>query len=343
MFNQTNRPNLSRNLLRIVFAACVPLLLMPASQAQSPQRAKLGYALPEDHPQGLAAKYFAELIAKGSNGRILVQTFSDSKLGDDRAMIGAMQGGIQELSIQSTSPFVGTIKEFGLLDLPFIFASEKQADSVLDGAVGKKLLELMQSKGLVGLSYLENGFRQMTNSRRPINTADDIKGLKIRVMQSPVFIDTMKSLGANPTPLAFAELFVALETRTVDGQENPLAIIDSAKFYEVQKYLSVTNHAYNAFVLSASKAWFDKLSPADQAMVRNAALKTRDYQRKLNRERNAKYLVDLQKRGMVVNSVSPAELEKMAVAVRPVRDKFAAQYDAALAQKFFAALDAAAP
>lgn len=314
-------------------------LSLPSAFAQ--QRAKLGYALAEDHPQGLAAKYFSELVQKGTNGRITVQTFSDSKLGDDQKLIGAMQGGTMEISIQSTSPFVGAVKEFGLLDMPFIFSSEKQADAVLDGPVGRKLMALMQPKGLVGLTFMENGFRQMTNSRKPIKTAADMKGLKVRVMQSTVFIDTMKALGANPTPLAFAELFMALEMRTVDGQENPFSIIDSAKLYEVQKYLSVTNHVYNAFILTASKSWFDKLSPADQAAVRDAAIKTRDYQRKLNRERTAKYLAGLQERGMVVNTVDPAELQRMNGLVRPVREKFTAQYDPALVQEFFAAIDAA--
>lgn len=332
--------NLIRRLALVAAITAASSALLP-TVAVAQQRAKLGYALPEQHPQGQAAKYFADLVNKGSNGRIVVQTYSDSKLGDDRAMIGAMQGGVQELSIQSTSPFVGTFKEFGLLDMPFLFASEKQADAVLDGPVGRKLLDIMQTKNLVGLTYMENGFRQMTNSRRPIVTAEDMKGLKVRVMQSPVFIETMGALGANPTPMAFAELFVALETRTVDGQENPFAIIESAKFYEVQKFLSVTNHVYNPFVLTASKSWFDKLSPSDQVLVRDAAVKTRDFQRKLNREQTAKYLTDLQQRGMAVNTVAPAELQRMTTAVRPVREKFAAQYDPALVKEFFAAVDAA--
>jgi tripartite ATP-independent transporter DctP family solute receptor len=312
-----------------------------AAQEIREHKMKLGYALKEDHPQGLAAKRFGELLAQKSGGKMILQSYGNNQLGDDKQMIGALQGGVQEFSIQATSPFVGTVKDFGMLDFFFLFSDEKQADIVLDGPVGQKLLAKTQDKGLVGLVFLENGFRNITNNKRPITRSEDIQGLKIRVMQSPVFIESMQQLGANPTPLAFSELYTALETGTVDGQENPFAIIESAKFAEVQKFLSVTNHVYNSFVLTASKKWWDKLNPAEQKLVREAALETREYQRKTNRELNAGYLAALQSQKMQINTVSTAELARMRDKVRGVADKFGKDYDQALLKEFQAAIDAA--
>ena len=341
MKNQFSAYYFRRHLVWSIFSLAISTVACLPATTLAQQKAKLGFALAEDHPQGKAARFFAERVNQSTGGRIQIQTFSDSRLGDDKAMISALQSGVQELSIQSTSPFVGTVKEFGLLDLPFIFSTEKQADAVLDGAVGQKLLDGMQSRGLVGLAFLENGFRQMTNNRRPIQRVEDIQGLKLRVMQSPVFIDTVKQLGANPTPLPFSELYVALETGAVDGQENPFAIIDSAKLYEVQKFVSVTNHVYNAFIITAGKPWWDKLSPSDQNLVKEAAIKTREYQRKLNRDLVSKYQAQLQKSGVKINTLPSAELKKMSAAVASVRNKYTAQYDPILVKEFFHAIEVA--
>jgi TRAP-type transport system periplasmic protein len=312
-----------------------------AAEEIRPHKMKLGYALREDHPQGLAAKKFTELLAQKSGGKMVLSTYGNNQLGDDKQMIGALQGGVQEFSIQATSPFVGTIKEYGMLDFPFLITSEKQADAVLDGPFGQKLLALGGAKALVPLVFLENGFRHLTNNKRPIARLEDIKGLKIRVMQSPVFIETVQQLGANPTPLAFSELYSALETGTVDGQENPFAIIETSKFAEVQKYLSLTSHVYNSFVLTASKRWWDKLNATEQAIVRAAAIETREYQRKVNRDLNSTYVAELQKR-MQINNVPAAELARMRERVRGVAEKFAKEYDPALLKEFYAAVESSA-
>ena len=204
--------------MRKISANCARLALIVASlavcfsagaQEIREHKMKLGYALKEDHPQGFAAKKFAELLAQKSGGKMNLQTFANSTLGDDKQMIGALQGGVQEFSIQATSPFVGTVRDYGMLDFFFIFSNEKQADAVLDGPVGQKLLAKNLDKGLVGLAFLENGFRNITNNKRPITRSEDIQGLKIRVMQSPVMIESIQQLGANPTPLAFSELYTA--------------------------------------------------------------------------------------------------------------------------------------
>ena len=312
-----------------------------AAQEIREHKMKLGYALKEDHPQGLAAKRFGELLMQKSGGKMILQSYGNNQLGDDKQMIGALQGGVQEFSIQATSPFVGTVKDFGMLDFFFLFTDATQADKVLDGPVGQKLLAKTQDKGLIGLVFLENGFRNITNNKRPITRLEDIQGLKIRVMQSPVFIESVQQLGANPTPLAFSELYTALETGTVDGQENPFAIIESSKFPEVQKYLSITNHVYNSFVLTASKKWWDKLNPAEQKIVREAALETRAYERKINRDLNAGYLAALQSQKMQINTVSVAELTRMRNKVSNVMQKFSKDYDPVLLKEFMAAIDAA--
>ena len=168
-------------------------------------------------------------------------------------MQNALIGGAQEMMVGSTATLVGVEKDFGVYDLPFLFANEKEADTVLDGPFGQKLIARLPAKGLVGLTYWENGFRNVTNTKRPITRFEDFQGIKLRVMQNPVYIDMFNSFGANAVPLAFAELFTALETRAVDGQENPVNTIQSSKFYEVQKYLSVTKHVYSPWVMTASK------------------------------------------------------------------------------------------
>ena len=225
-----------------------------------------------------------------------------------------------------------------MLDFFFLFANEKQADAVLDGPVGQKLLSKTTDKGLVGLVFLENGFRNITNSKHPITRVEDIQGLKLRVMQSPVFVESVQQLGANPTPLAFSELYSALETKTVDGQENPCPIVETAKFAEVQKYYSVTNHVYNSFVLTASKKWWDKLNPAEQKIVRDSAMETREFHRKLNREVNSKCIAALQAQKMQVNYLSPEEMAHMQDKVKGVIDKFGKDFDQALLKEFLAAI-----
>ena len=336
--------------MKKISAKCAKLALIVASltaciavgaQEIREHKMKLGYALKEDHPQGFAAQKFAELLAQKSGGKLHLQTFANSTLGDDKQMIGALQGGVQEFSIQATSPFVGTVRDYGMLDFFFIFSNEKQADAVLDGPVGQKLLAKNLDKGLVGLVFLENGFRNITNNKRPIARPEDIQGLKIRVMQSPVMIESIQQLGANPTPLAFSELYTALETGTVDGEENPCPIVESAKFAEVQKFYSVTNHVYNSFVLTASKKWWDKLNPAEQKIVTDAALETRAYHRKLNREVNAKCIAALQAQKMQVNQVAPAEMARMRDKTKGVIDKLGKDFDQALLKEFLAAIDAA--
>ncbi|MFZ4288735.1 TRAP transporter substrate-binding protein, partial [Variovorax sp. HJSM1_2] len=295
--------------------------------------AKLGYGAADDHPQGLGAKRFAELVKAKTAGRITVNTYGSGKLGSDPAMQSSVQGGTLEMMVGPTSNLVGAVKEFAVFDLPFIVANYKEADALLDGPVGQQLAGKLDAIGLVELAYWENGFRSMTNSKRAIHKLEDLAGLKVRVIQNPVFIETFKTLGANPVPMPFTELYGALESKAVDAQENPVGLIDASKFYEVQKYLSMTGHIYSPFILIAGKKWMDKLSPADRTAVKEAAEEAAKYQRQLQREQSLKLVAELKGKGMQVNELSPAELQRLRDAVKPVVAKFSNDIGAELVKQ----------
>ncbi|BDG47662.1 TRAP transporter substrate-binding protein [Parageobacillus sp. KH3-4] len=300
---------------------------------------KAGIGLNEDHPEGQGLLKFKEIVEKQSGGKLKVQTYFSASLGDDLKMTEALQGGTQEITIPSTSPLVGIIKEFGILDFPFLFNTAEEADEILDGPIGKKLLEKLPDHELVGLAYWENGFRHVTNSKHPINTTDDLKGLKLRTMQNQVHIDAFKKLGANPTPMAFSEVFTALESKTVDGQENPLATIKSNKYYEVQDYLSLTKHVYTPFVFLVSKKFWDSLSPEEQKILRDAAVEAGKYQRELSRQEDKKALEELKKTGIKINEVSDEQRQKMAEDIKPVIDKYAKEFGEDLVNEMYNELE----
>ena len=201
------------------------------------------------------------------------------------------------------------------------------------------LFAKLPDKGLVGLAFWDLGFRNVTNSKRPITKPEDLEGIKLRVIPNPVFLETFKTFKANPVPMPFSDLYSALDTRAVDGQENPFAVILSNKFFEVQKFLSATNHVYTANTILISKKFWDRLSPVEQKLVQDAALEARDYQRKISRDAAQKAVGELRAKGMQVNEVPPAELGRMRQMVRPVHDKFMAEYDPALVKTFRAELE----
>lgn len=298
-----------------------------------PRLIRFGYGLNEESVQGRAARYLAQELEKISDGKLKMKTFGSANLGSDEQMQGALAGGAQEMMVGSTAPLAGMVKEFGVFDLPFLFNSEKEADAVLDGQLGQDLLKKLEAKGLVGLVYWENGFRNMTNSKRPIVRAEDMQGIKLRVMQNQIALGVFNTLGANAVPMPFSELFTALETRTVDGQENPITTIQSSKFYEVQPYLTITRHVYTPWVVLASKKWWDKLSPDEQRLVRQAAEASRDFERQDSRADSLKAMGTLEQAGMKINTVSPEEVARMREKVQPVVDKYTQELGPALIQQ----------
>lgn len=303
------------NLIRrtLLAAACVATLAPALAQAQDikPRLIRFGYGLNEQSNQGRAAKVFVDEVAKRSGGKMKVRAIGAAALGPDTQMQQALIGGAQEMMVGSTATLVGITKEMALWDTPFLFNNTKEADAVLDGPIGRKVMDKLEEKGLVGLVYWENGFRNLTNSKRPIAKMEDLGGVKLRVMQNNVYLDSFKLLGANAVPLPFSELFSALETNTVDGQENPYNTILSSKFYEVQKYLSITNHVYSPWIVTVSKKWWDGLSKDEQKVLRDAAVASRDFERKDTRDEAAKALADLKAKGMQINEVPPTEAARM--------------------------------
>jgi tripartite ATP-independent transporter DctP family solute receptor len=301
-------------------------------------KAKLGTSLPESHPQTIGARKFAELADKKSNGRIKITVYPAAQLGSDQQMQAALRGGTQEFTVPSTATLANLVKEFGVIGLPFSFANEKQADAVLDGPFGQSLLAKLPEKDLIGLNFWENGFRNFTNSKRPIVKAEDLAGLKVRTMQNNLYIDLFNGLGANAVPMPVNELFTALETKAVDAQENPFTVVHAQKFYDVQKYLSTTGHAYDALVLIASKKFWDGLKAEDRSLLQSAAAEATLFERQTSRELNTKMRAELVKLGMQVNDVSDAERQHMRDKLAPVIAKHQAVVGEETTKAFFAAI-----
>jgi TRAP-type transport system periplasmic protein len=300
---------------------------------------KIGHLNNTDHPTSLGVKKFAELVAAKSGGKFKVTEFPSSQLGNELQQQSAMVGGVQEMLVASTTSLAGVVKECGLLDFPFLFSHARQADAMVDGPLGKMLAARLADKGIVVLGFFDLGFRNVTNSKRPITKGEDLDGLKLRVIPNPVFIDTFKTFKANPLPMPFAELYGALESKAVDGQENPYAVILSSKLYEVNKYVSETNHVYATNPVQISKRFWDKLSAVEQKLLQDAATEAQNYQRVVSREVSSKAVAELKAKGMLHNEIPAAEQARMRAAVKAVHDKFAATYDPAVVTLFRSELE----
>ena len=326
----------------IQLAAMVSLLVAGGTAlAQDIQERtiRFGHLNNTDHPTSFGVKKFAELVAAKSGGKIKVQEFAASQLGNELQQQSALQGGVQEMLVASTTSLAGIVKEFGLFDFPFLFSNARQADAMVDGPLGKMISERLAEKGVVVLGFFDLGFRNVTNGKRPITKAEDLEGLKLRVIPNPVFLETFKTFKANPIPMPFAELYGALESKAVDGQENPYSVILSSKFYEVNKYVSATNHVYATNPVQVSKRFWDKLSPAEQKLLQDAAIEAQNYQRVVSREAAGKAVDELKAKGMAYNEIAPAELARMRAEVKPVHDKFAASYEPAVVNLFKSELE----
>ena len=322
--------------------ACAAALLFAAATGPVTAQVrtlKVGIGLSEDHPQGIAVKKFGELLAQKTGSKMTAKLYAGGALGNDVTMISALRGGTQEMVVPDSSTLVSIVKDFNVLSLPLVIQNEQEADALLDGAFGKKLLDELPAKGLIGLAFWENGFRQITNNRRAIVKADDISGLKIRVIQNPLFIETFQALGANALPMPFTELYTALEQRAVDGQENPTATILASKFFEVQKHLVMSRHIYSVWVLLLSKKTWDGFSADEKKAVTEAARESTLFERKTIREFGDKALGELKKNGVQVTELSAAEQARMRDKLQPVVAKFSKEASEATAKEMFAELE----
>jgi tripartite ATP-independent transporter DctP family solute receptor len=289
-----------------LLAAALTASLMTGVSAQTTMRISISVA--QNSHQGVAIDTFAREVEKRTSGRFKVQPFYSGALGGERESIEAVQLGTQELTFTSTGPVPNFVPEARILDIPFLFRDKAHARAVLDGPIGQEMLGKFEPRGFKALAWGENGVRHMTNSRRAVNSPDDLKGLKMRTMENPVHVTAYKALGIVTTPMAFPEVFTALQQGTVDGQENPLSVIMAAKFDQVQKHLSLTGHVYSPAIFLMNKAAFDKLGAADRQAFLDAAKEAVKANRARVDDDDAKGVAELRSRGMqVVENVDKAK------------------------------------
>jgi len=300
------------------------LALAAVAPASAQVTMRNSISIGQNSHQGVGSDVFAREVEKRTNGRYKIQNFYSGSLGGERESIEAVQLGTQELTLTSTGPVPNFVPEAKILDIPFLFRDKAHAHAVLDGPIGDEMLKLFEPKGFKALAWAENGVRHMTNNKRPVNTPDDLKGLKMRTMENPIHIAAYKGFGIVPTPMAFPEVFTALQQGTVDGQENPLSVIMAAKFDQVQKYLTLTAHVYSPAVWLMNKAAYDKLSPADQQAFIEAAKEGTKANRARVAEDDAKGVVDLRAKGM--NVIDNPDKAKFVAALANVNADFEKQF-----------------
>ncbi|MEP7205821.1 MAG: TRAP transporter substrate-binding protein [Casimicrobiaceae bacterium] len=288
-------PSLITTVVAGAFAA-----FLPVAPAAAQTTMKINISLAQNSHQGVAIDTFAKEVEKRTNGRYKIQPFYSGSLGAERESVEAVQLGTQELTFTSTGPVPNFVPDVAILDIPFLFRDYGHARAVLDGPIGQDLLQKFPAKGIVALAWAENGFRHMTNSKHAVAVPDDLKGLKMRTMENPVHIQAYKAFGIIPTPMAFTEVFTALQQGTVDGQENPLSVITAAKLDQVQKYLSLTGHVYSPALFLMNKAAWDKLLPADKQAFLEAAKEGVKTNRARVDEDEKKAVADLRAKGMTV-------------------------------------------
>ena len=314
---------------RLVLTSIVAALALAAvgtASAQDIKERTIKFALnsPEGHPAVAGMKKFAELVAAKSGGKIKVNLFLNGVLGSDQANVSSIKGGTLEMAVMNTGILASEAKELAIFDFPFLFANEKESDAVVDGPVGHKLHAKLEEKGIIGLAYWELGYRQITNSKRPLNKVEDIAGLKLRVIPNPINVAWVKALGANPTPLPFPEVYSGLEQGAIDGQENPISVIAANKFWEVQKNIAITNHQYNPQSVLFSKKVWDTLSTTEKKILDDSAVEAAVTQRKEARASVNANLELLKKNGMVVTQFSALEVAKLREKMKPVITQFSA-------------------
>ena len=300
------------------------LLALILCDASAQTTLKMNISVAQNSHYGVAIDTFAREVEKRTNGRYKVQNFYAGALGAERESIEGVQLGTLDLTMTSTGPVPNFVPEVAILDIPFLFRDYAHARAVLDGPIGQDLLKKFDAKSIKALAWGENGFRHMTNNKHPVTTPDDLKGLKMRTMENPIHIEAYRQFGILPTPMAFTEVFTALQQGTVDGQENPLSVITSAKLEQVQKYLSLTGHVYSPALILMSKAQFDKLSPADQQAFIDAAKEAAKANRARIDDDEKRAVGELRAKGMAV--VDTLDKSKFQATLTPVYADFAKKF-----------------
>jgi len=284
---------------------------------------KLGHAVAPEHPYHLGAVRYADLVAQRTKSKVKIDVYPSTQLGNERDMVEGLQLGTIDLVVTSTGPLGGFDPRMFVVDLPFLFRDREHAYKVLDGPIGRELLDAFSAKGIKGLAFWENGFRQITNSVRPIEKPEDLKGIKIRTMENKVHLSAFRAFGASPTPMAWSEVYTALQQKTIDAQENPIAIIYFQKISEVQKYLALTGHFYSPTPLLMSLKAFNNLPKNIQKIMLDTAMECATFERNLLRDNEAKQLAEIKAKGMQVTLPNKKPFQD---AVAPVYKEFESQF-----------------
>lgn len=285
----------------------------------------------QDHPYTLGMVRFAQLVRERTGGRVGIQIHHSRQLGDERQVVEGLQLGTVHLTVTSTGPLGGFVPEMNVLDLPFLFRDAAHAHTVLDGGIGRGLLDKFEAVGIKGLAFWENGFRHVTTGKTPVERPTDLKGLKIRVMENRVHQAAFRQLGADATPMAWGEVFTSLQQGLLDAQENPIPIVSTFKLYEVQKYLSLTGHVYSPAPVLMSKRTWDRMPPGVQKILLDSAVEVAKVQRQLNRGQEEKQLGELRAKGMTV--IAQPDRAAFREAMKPVFEEFQGQFGTGLVQR----------
>ncbi len=308
--------------------------------AVSAAEIKFSYPVAQDSTMGQTVTKFAELVEEKTGGAVTVRQFPQAQIGNEIQSISSAQGGIVEMAVTTTAGLAAMVPEFNVFQLPFMFGSYEQLDKVSRSPVSQKILDKMEPNNLVGLCFWDYGFRNITNNKRPVTSLDDVQGLRIRTIQNKVYIDALSAMGMNPTPLPFPETFTALETGAIDGNEIANDVTRSTSFYEVQDYLTETQHFTTISVVYASKKFWDGLDASQQDAVRAACAESSDYNREIINASSGETLEFLKEKGMQIDTISAENLQAFRDAVKPVVEEVSAQLDQEIVAEFMTEIEA---
>jgi len=285
---------------------------------------RLAHVVNEQDGFHIAAVKFQDLVAERTEGAVNIELYPNASLGDERTLLEGMQIGTVDMGVITNGPVANFVEEMAVFELPFLFPSPQAAYDVLDGPIGQELLDKLSEVNLKGLAYAERGFRNLTNSERPVNAPEDMEGLRIRVMENPVYVDTFRALGANAIPMAWTEALTAMQQGTIDGQENPVNVIHSFKLYETQDYMTLSRHTYAPAIFVMGMPVWNKLPEAAQAVVVQAAQEAAEHERRVNAEMESEQLAELREAGMQINDTP--DIEAFQAAVVPVYAKYGEKF-----------------
>ncbi|WP_249977476.1 TRAP transporter substrate-binding protein [Vreelandella olivaria] len=318
-----------KKLTQHTLALSVSLALVSAAHASEfadidPVTLRLAHVVNEQDGFHIAAIKFEELVEERTDGKVSIEIFPNASLGDERTLLEGMQIGTVDMGVITNGPVANFVEEMAVFELPFLFPSPESAYEVLDGPIGQELLDKLSDVNLKGLAYAERGFRNLTNSERAVNTPEDLDGLRIRVMENPVYTDTFRELGANAIPMAWTEALTAMQQGTIDGQENPVNVIHSFKLDETQDYMTLSRHTYAPAIFVMGMPAWNQLPEAVQDVVRQAAQEAAEHERQVNAEMEAEQLTSLREAGMEINETP--DMEAFQAAVAPVYEKYGQQF-----------------